>query len=290
MHVHTGLIDKRLKVALVIALCLHVGLIMAINFQAPQSDNYRPQIDVTLAFQPTTQAPDNATHAAQFNQQGSGDLSPVTETSSRAQPLSGATELPAALPSNLLPWPQPPQPRKDHNLVTRSAADRQVPSEEPEEEAQVDPDQLGITPEIDKLAREIAELEAMLNEQDRAYSDMPRVRRVTSAATRSAIDAAYLHQWLQRVEAVGNQYYPEASVRYGIYGSLRLLVVIDFHGRLEDIRILSSSGYALLDEAAIKIVRMAAPYPPFPAELRETTDKLEIIRTWQFLENGLSSG
>ena len=59
---------------------------------------------------------------------------------------------------------------------------------------------------------------------------------------------------------------------------------------LYDIQVLSSSGYAVLDEAAMKIVRLAAPFAPFPAELRATTDKLEIIRTWQFQENRLSSG
>ena len=78
-------------------------------------------------------------------------------------------------------------------------------------------------------------------------------------------------------------------MRYGLYGKLRLLVVIRADGSLQDIRLLSSSGYAVLDEAAIKIVRMASPYAPFPAELRATTDQLEIIRTWQFQENRLSS-
>jgi protein TonB len=53
--------------------------------------------------------------------------------------------------------------------------------------------------------------------------------------------------------------------------------------------VLKSSGYAVLDEAALKIVRMAAPYSPFPPELAATTDKLEIIRTWQFQENELGS-
>jgi protein TonB len=68
------------------------------------------------------------------------------------------------------------------------------------------------------------------------------------------------------------------------------LVTIRRDGSLEDIKILSSSGYAVLDEAAIKIVRLAAPFAPFTAELKATTDKLEIIRTWQFQENQLSSG
>jgi periplasmic protein TonB len=103
------------------------------------------------------------------------------------------------------------------------------------------------------------------------------------------VDAAYLLDWRRRLEAVGNQYYPEASIRYGMYGNLRMLVVIRQDGSLEDIQVLSSSGYAVLDEAAIKIVRMAAPYAPFPPELQATTDKLEIVRTWYFQENQLSS-
>ena len=69
-----------------------------------------------------------------------------------------------------------------------------------------------------------------------------------------------------------------------------MLVTVRSSGELEDIRILKSSGYAVLDEAAIRIVRMAAPYAPFPEELRATADKLEILRTWQFEQNALSSG
>jgi len=118
----------------------------------------------------------------------------------------------------------------------------------------------------------------------------PRVRRLDAVSARAAVDAAYLAEWRQRVESVGNQYYPEASLRYGIYGSLRLLVTVRSDGRLENIEILESSGHAVLDEAAIRILRMAAPFPPFPPELRATTDKLEIVRTWQFEENPLSSG
>ena len=135
----------------------------------------------------------------------------------------------------------------------------------------------------------LASLEARLQDQTQAYADMPRVKRLTTVATKESADAAYLHKFLRRLEAVGNKYYPEASVRYGLYGSLRLLVVIRHDGALEDVRVLSTSGYAVLDEAAIKTVRMAAPFAPFPAELRATTDRLEIIRTWHFEENRLSS-
>ena len=91
------------------------------------------------------------------------------------------------------------------------------------------------------------------------------------------------------METVGNQYYPQASLRYGIYGSLQMLVTVRSDGQLEAIEILTSSGYAVLDEAAVRIVRLAAPFPPFSDALRETTDKLEILRTWQFEQNALSS-
>jgi protein TonB len=103
------------------------------------------------------------------------------------------------------------------------------------------------------------------------------------------VDAAYLADWRQRVEAVGNQYYPQASLRYGIYGELRMLVTVRSNGQLEDVRILESSGFAVLDEAAIRTVRLAAPFAPFPAALAATTDKLEIVRRWQFEQNALSS-
>ncbi|MGB1142360.1 MAG: energy transducer TonB, partial [Halioglobus sp.] len=144
-------------------------------------------------------------------------------------------------------------------------------------------------PEVARLNRELETLQAELDEQTRAASNNPRVRRLTSASARRSVDAAYLLDWRQRLEAVGNKYYPEASVRYGIFGNVKLMVVIRYDGTLEDVRVLSSSGYAVLDEAAIKVVRMAAPFAPFPKELRETTDKLEIVRTWQYLENQLSS-
>ena len=279
--------NARMKVAVALAAALHCALLLGIGFsaQAPGPIN-ATQIEVTLAFNTDSTAPDDATHIAQANQAGSGDESTENQlTSAASAPL-------------VVPQEQQRSQREDRNLseqareeslATRSANARRIQADaaggaEPAEIL------LGINPEVDQLTRELATLEAELDEQTRAYSDRPRTRRITSIASRSSDDAAYLLDWRRQVEAVGNQYYPEASLRYGIYGSLRLLVVIRYDGVLEDIRVLSSSGYSVLDDAAVKIVRMAAPFAPFPNELRATTDRLEIIRTWQFQENALSSG
>ena len=263
--------NRGMKIALALACAVHLGLIIGITFEPLEATSYSPQIDVTLAMQPSRLAPDNATPIAQANQRGVAEQADI-------EPLSPAQAPPPAARA---------ESRAGMASVTptaRTNTDRRVqPAPEP---TPLD----GISPEVDALTRELDELQARLDRQSHAYSNLPRVRRLTSVAARESADAAYLRQWRQRVESVGNKYYPEASVRYGIYGSLRLLVVIRYDGRLEDIRVLSSSGFAVLDEAALKIVRMAAPFSPFPRELRAVADRVEIIRTWQFEENRLSSG
>ncbi|MCB1696994.1 MAG: energy transducer TonB [Halioglobus sp.] len=274
---------SRLRNAVLLALALHAALLLGISFQSSPADYRTPQIEVTLATRPNDQALNEARHIAQANQDGGGDSAEVAQLTSPDNALTSDGEAgPQAL---LQPQESPDDPHRD-TVTTAAAALRTVAPEQREKEQLP---LLGVSPEVDKLTRELAYLEAELDEQSRNYAEMPRVRRLTSVAARQSVDAAYLLDWRRRVEAVGNKYYPEASVRYGLYGKLRLLVVIRADGSLQDIRLLSSSGYAVLDEAAIKIVRMASPYAPFPAELRATTDQLEIIRTWQFQENRLSS-
>ena len=276
---------KRMRNAVLVAAGLHLLLAFAVSFSNQSSPRYNPQIEVTLATRPSQQAPDEARHIAQQNQQGSGQEAEVEAVSSQNN------EFPLQSPT-----PQQSAPRQTDTdssasgelLSTVAAAPRMVNEqyEQDENRQNLTP---GFNPEVDQINPQLASHEAELDEQTQAYAHRPRVRRLTSVSAKQAADAAYLADWRQRLEAVGNKYYPEASVRYGLYGDLRLLVVIRKDGSLEDIKVLKSSGYAVLDEAALKIVRMAAPYSPFPPELAATTDKLEIIRTWQFQENELGS-
>jgi len=63
-----------------------------------------------------------------------------------------------------------------------------------------------------------------------------------------------------------------------------LTVSLNHDGSLNRVDINRSSGYKVLDEAAQRIVRMAAPFAPFPPEIRRDTDILEITRTWYFTQ------
>lgn len=110
--------------------------------------------------------------------------------------------------------------------------------------------------------------------------------RVGAVAARRALDADYLLRWRRRVEQVGNALYRRVTARHGS-GDVRLLVVVNANGQLEQARVVRSSGKPALDEAAVATVQRAAPFPSFPPALRAQTERLEIIRTWQFRHGDL---
>ena len=106
-----------------------------------------------------------------------------------------------------------------------------------------------------------------------------------SSSTRVSRYAAYVEAWRNRVETVGNLHYPELARQHKLSGQLLMDVAIDPDGLVRSIRVLRSSGIKILDEAAIQITALAAPFEPLPDEVRRDTDVLHITRTWQFQEN-----
>lgn len=128
---------------------------------------------------------------------------------------------------------------------------------------------------------EIDRLEAQIAKQQEEYQKRPK-RRFLGARTKAADDALYLEAWRQKVEKIGNMNYPTTARAQKIYGTLQLTVSIRSDGSIEDITIDKSSGSKILDDAAINIVKLAAPYAKFSEQMRETTDILGITRTWTF--------
>jgi protein TonB len=132
---------------------------------------------------------------------------------------------------------------------------------------------------------EIDRLNASLQAKNAAYASRVR-RKSVDASTRELSYASYLGAWARKVERIGNLNYPQAAKDQRMFGSLILHVAIRADGSVEQIRVVRSSGYALLDEAAARIVELAAPYAPFPPDIAAETDVLDIVRTWQFLRGG----
>ena len=91
--------------------------------------------------------------------------------------------------------------------------------------------------------------------------------------------------WRRKVEMVGNLNYPQEAKKLNLSGSLILDVALNKDGTINEITLRKSSGKKLLDDAAIRIVELAAPFAPFPMNIENQVDILHILRTWQFINN-----
>lgn len=135
---------------------------------------------------------------------------------------------------------------------------------------------------------EIDRLEAQIAKQQDEYQKRPK-RRFLGARAKAADDALYLEAWRQKIERIGNMNYPAAARNQKIYGKLQLTVSIRSDGTVEKIKVDKSSGSKVLDDAAINIVKLAAPYNKFSKEMKKTTDILGITRTWTFTQEAALS-
>ncbi|MDI1360737.1 TonB family protein [Methylotenera sp.] len=135
--------------------------------------------------------------------------------------------------------------------------------------------------DLTAAALEMDRLEALIAKQQDDYQKRPK-RKFIGARAQKYRDALYVESWRQKVEKVGNLNYPEAAKNLKMYGQLQLTVSINADGSIESIEINRSSGHKVLDEAAKRIVELAAPYSRFSDEMHKEVDILSITRTWTF--------
>ncbi|MEQ1767570.1 MAG: energy transducer TonB, partial [Methylotenera sp.] len=135
--------------------------------------------------------------------------------------------------------------------------------------------------DLTAMALEMDRLEAIIAKQQDDYQKRPK-RKFIGARAQKYRDALYVESWRQKVEKIGNLNYPEAAKNLKMYGQLRMTVSIHADGSIESIEIDKSSGHKVLDEAARRIVELAAPYAKFPDEMHKEVDILSITRTWTF--------
>ena len=116
-----------------------------------------------------------------------------------------------------------------------------------------------------------------------------RIRRLAGEGTSSIEETFYLRSWLRKVRRVGQLNYPREAVEQKLYGKLSLYVSIAPDGSLVETRVLKSSGHEILDKAAVEIVKLAAPFAPFPMSIASDTDLLEIVREWEFRKDAYTT-
>lgn len=264
--------QSRLLLALLIAFAMHAAVILGLNAKPAATSQDTPRaFDVTLLRLPAPDAPKRAEHLAAENQRGDdkpdrAEPLPGSRAEKMAEPAQGKASRPAT--------ERPPRkPVLKSPRVERSAK----PAPEPELEA-APPAHIS----AESLSRQIAEFgAAYVRQQEEAPH--PRMVYINSVNAHKYKAAAYERAWQDKIERIGNLNYPEEARRKNLTGSLLLSVVLRPDGSVHKVQVRRSSGEQALDDAAVRIVQLAAPFAPFPVELREEADMLVITRTWKFL-------
>jgi len=277
--------QTRLQGALVVSVLMHAFIIFGIGFVLPDRSpvkNTAPPLEVVLVNAKSQVKPLKADALAQHNLDGGGNV----DTPRRAK--SPAPVIPEDKPTRELAAAQKQvavleeQARK---LLVQQKAAAQVtpPAAEPRQEAQPVENRrpLPTATELMQRSLEIARLEAQIARDWDSYQERPR-RRFIGARTQEFRFARYIEDWRQKVERVGELNYPQAARTQRVYGSLVVTVSIKADGSLEKVDINRSSGQQILDDAAVRIVRLAAPFAPFSSDIAKDTDILSITRTWTF--------
>lgn len=129
----------------------------------------------------------------------------------------------------------------------------------------------------------LASVNAELQQRLDSRAHRPRQKYI-SANTREYRYATYMEAWRAKVERIGNINYPDEARERQLSGALLLDVALNPDGSVVEITVRRSSGHKVLDDAAVRIVELAAPYAPFPDDVRREVDVLHITRTWKFLD------
>jgi len=267
-----------MQVAIVASVALHLFVIVGLGFRLPSIPKWDAPhnvMDVVLVNAKSATRPQKADALAQANLDGGGN------TDKKLRARSPFPTVDERDPSRELKAAESRMKRLEQEakqLMTQMKSKAQVaaieaapPGESKDAEAR----------DLVQKSLEIARLEAQIRRDYQAYQERPKRKFVGARASEYRF-AQYVDNWRLKIERVGNLNYPQEAKRRKLYGSLQLTVAIKADGEVEAVEINRSSGHKVLDQAAIRIVRLAAPFDRFPGNIRADTDILHITRTWTF--------
>jgi len=260
---------------LVIALIMHMIVLLGIKLTPISSAVISSSIDVILAKNPTDQTPKEVNFFAQVNQQGGGSRSSLSKDSTQ-QPESSVDRAKGGFKSS-----------DDEYVMKRLQAIHTTEESKEKIESGLiikgTLTKLENKDDLKQIKEKIALLQDKLHKNNLAYASIPTIHRVDSAATQQDDAALYMESWKEKITQLGKKYYPEEAELRNLSAELEVAVQIKKDGSLNSIEILRSSGYEVIDNAALEIIRKASPFKKFPqAILNKNIDVIEIIRTWRF--------
>jgi len=266
------------SVALGVSLLAH-AVVLSIQFHLPQALGKATEqaLEVILVNSRSAQRPQDAQARAQANLDGGGNTDADRRIKTPLPPAKDAREGDALVESQRRIAAMEAQQQE---LLTQLKSDKSVTNDAKRSEpAPPAPPQVSGA-DLASNALAIARFQGEISRDIDEYGKRPR-KKFLGARSSEYRFAQYVEDWRQKIERIGNLNYPE-SARGRLYGSLTITVVIKSDGELDRVEINRPSGHKVLDEAARRIVQLAAPYAAFPPNIRRDTDIIEITRVWTF--------
>ena len=265
--------------ALALSLLLH-AVLLSFHFSFPDSlrwhSSARP-LEVVLVNAKTRDKPAKADVLAQANLDRGGNVDedrraktplPVVEPLRPGRDLADAQRRVQQLEA------------QQQKLLAARDSKLRVPAEATRPERAEEPAPALSGRDLADLSLAAMRLQAQIDRQIEEYQKRPRKKFIGARAAEDRF-AFYEDAWRVKVERIGTLNFP-AEARGKVYGNLRLTVTIRADGNVESIELDRSSGLKVLDAAAFKIVRMAAPFAVFPPDIRRDYEQIVITRTWFF--------
>jgi len=278
-----ALIKQPLSAAMAFSLALHAVVLFGVGFVLPdprKATDFLQPLQVVLVNAKSKSRPTKADALAQHHLDGGGN----TPEERRARtPLPTISDDKQFTPEQAAQRVQQLE-QESKRLLTQLKSSHSVAQEKSSQQQQESEASHG--EDLVQRSLEIMRLEAEIHKNLDTYQKMPR-RKFIGARTQEFRFAQYIEDWRIKVERIGNLNYPEQARQQKIYGSLQLTVTIRADGSVESIEVSKSSGKRILDAAAQRIVRLAAPFASLPPDIRRDTDILSITRTWTFTQSDI---
>jgi periplasmic protein TonB len=272
----------RLSLTIFFALVLHSLIILGISFsqeERKEPPQKLPGLEVTLVQSRADKEIKDADFLAQANQEGGGDTEEKIRPSTKVAPAvpSGEQgEVREFVPETKIVSQRQLQQQQ---LLTATHSERKIAAGMNTPQLQ-QPEQLSAAQLLSR-SKEIARLSAEIDQTQRVFAHRPK-RKYISARTKEYRYASYEEAWRAKVERIGRINFPDEAKRQKLSGSLIMAVTLSKDGSIQHIDIRQSSGHKILDDGAVRIVRLAAPFARFSEDIRQEVDELVITRTWVF--------
>ncbi len=209
--------NDRISFTLLLAIAFHALLILGLGFELIKNHSAPPStIEVILTKTQNENAPEDAKVIAEHNQAQSGSVDFDARPTSPAvakKVFQGNNQTSSVEITENTSYVAENEMIIHQNDPDDKKFSRRATSEESSKLDQT---------ELRKNQHNIAQLVSELSREKQLYAKRPRINYIDTLSAKSAIEAKYIKDWIQKVEIIGNINYPHQAKQQKLSGTLNI--------------------------------------------------------------------